>query len=384
MVRAGKWSIELRVDGTPLREHDIDGHTCVGSKPGAEFDVVVEFHGPAGRPFVVDIEIDGKKVAAQRCLDPDGLGSRGRSSKWTCKGWEKSEAGHVVTRAFQFQAAGGGGGDDDDDEGRPAVADWTRGVVTLKAYTGVARTVMHDSLSLDHKADLSRGSAISEKQQVKAGLGTSAGAGSTSFSTSAGWKAGEVCIDPAPGDPVEVEASLYYRDSFFMCMREATCCGGQCEAEAQQRIANGQPPPVAPFGSARARASEPRAPPGAPPPSAPRPALARALAHLARPPPRRRRRGRRGAAARRAPGARQRPQAQGDRGGARQAAARRPGHHRPDRRLACDARRRGGHGGIVDRASCGARMRPAYRMRSQSVGGCAGGGARGVPRTLPT
>ena len=55
-----------------------------------------------------------------------------------------------------------------------------------------------------------------------------AGVGDKTFSQQSMWRAGESYVARAPGDPLVASLSLWYRDSFFMLLREDTCCDGAC------------------------------------------------------------------------------------------------------------------------------------------------------------
>ena len=61
--------------------------------------------------------------------------------------------------------------------------------------------------------------------------GTSAGAGAKHFGTTAVWRAGQSYVGPAPGDPLETEMHIYYRDSFFLLLR-----GDESKVSQRNRI----------------------------------------------------------------------------------------------------------------------------------------------------
>lgn len=65
---------------------------------------------------------------------------------------------------------------------------------------------------------------------VKSGLSVSVGAGATSFSSETTWRAGESYVTEAPGAPIVNSLECFFRDSFFMALREDTCCNGECAA----------------------------------------------------------------------------------------------------------------------------------------------------------
>ena len=46
------------------------------------------------------------------------------------------------------------------------------------------------------------------------------------------WRAGETAVFPVPGSPLVTSLECFYRDSFFMLLREDSCCHGACAAAA--------------------------------------------------------------------------------------------------------------------------------------------------------
>jgi hypothetical protein len=106
--------------------------------------------------------------------------------------------------------------------------------IEVNVYAGIAARLHTDTHSANHSADLSKGAKVDERTLVKNGLSVAAGAGETSFGTGSVWRAGETYVAPAPGLPLVASLVCYYRDSFFMLLREDTCCHGACAAAAKQ------------------------------------------------------------------------------------------------------------------------------------------------------
>ena len=75
---------------------------------------------------------------------------------------------------------------------------------------------------------MNRRDAVDEKTMVKNGLSVTAGAGAASFGKTSTWRAGETYVTEAPGNPVVATLEVFYRDSFFLALREETCCHGTC------------------------------------------------------------------------------------------------------------------------------------------------------------
>ena len=182
--------------------------------------------------FLLECSIDGKQTSSRYQLDPGSRTSRGGHRDLTFKHWEKSRDGQVTRHAFAF-AGIASAADDDEGGGRPAVAGWTHGKVEVRIFEGVLATLPYDAYGSDHSADLSRASVGDEKSMVKNGLSVAASAGSTSFRRQTGWRAGETYVrkrEDESGPDVALE--VFYRDSFFMALREDTCCHGACAREA--------------------------------------------------------------------------------------------------------------------------------------------------------
>ena len=234
-MRQGNWELCVTVGGRQLQEHDIDGHKCICSEPGEKFELQVRYHGSEGQ-FSYDVFIDGKDTSgAHHWFDPEGRSSKGRKVERTLKGWEKVEHGNAVKRAFVFETVQAAGGSEDS---RPAAVDWSRGFIRLIAYDGELHTRRRDRHA-SHKADASSHAApLDEQTMVKSGLSTTAGAGDATFHRAPLRRAGEVTVRRTKQRRVVTELDLFYRDSFFMCLREDKCCGGEC---ARQRAEQAGP-----------------------------------------------------------------------------------------------------------------------------------------------
>lgn len=152
MVRAGKWELQVLCrGGERLAEHEIDSHWCVASRPQEPFTVKASYHGTG--MYLVEILIDGKKVAARRGIDADRRTSRPTTS-WEATGWEKAEAGSTTVQEFLFEKARESG-DGEEEAGRPAgMMQWDKGVITLRVYAGRPLQITADTHGASHSADL--------------------------------------------------------------------------------------------------------------------------------------------------------------------------------------------------------------------------------------
>jgi len=217
-MREGKWTLEVKVDGGTLPEHDVEGRTCVESQPGSAFVVEACYQG--SEMHQCELLVDGKVVSGRQYVDgTDTVTFPHRQV--TFKGWEKSQDGDVVRSAFLFQETTTAG-DNDDDAGSglaSAPADWTRGVITLRVFGGARQMVHVDCNSMNHAPDLRKASAVTEKTMVKGGHSASAGAGDKTFAKQHVWRAGQSFVGRAPDDPLESELHIYYRDSFWLMLR---------------------------------------------------------------------------------------------------------------------------------------------------------------------
>ena len=232
----GDFSLELQVESQNLKQHTIEGRHVVQACPNKAFTIALECHeeAPPGSVFLVEAFIDDKSLAGRYLLDPSGVTSRGGSKTLEFSSWRKSAGdGQVVKHGLTFTSTTTKGtGDDDDDEGgaRPAgAASWTYGKVTVNVHAGVVGKISHDQYGMSHNPDMSRRAVVDEKTMVKNGLSLSAGQGAAQFSAQSMWRAGETHVARAPGDPIVATLEVFFRDSFFMCLREDECCGGACK-----------------------------------------------------------------------------------------------------------------------------------------------------------
>lgn len=284
----GDWSFEVRINGKAIKEHSIDGRKVITAAPGEEFEVAVDYSSFDGL-FLVECYIDGQRTG-RYFLDPARQTSRGGARGVVFKYWTKSQDGHMVNRRFKF--AGASAVNDDDDEGgssRPVVTSWEHGKIEIKIIQGMAAVLGQDTTSTSDRADPRMGLRVDEKcaaassylrcpcitvpslcrgsprwshaadytrhattrdhthgttcdlsppprrgcalrTMVKSGLSVSVGAGATSFSSETTWRAGESYVTEAPGAPIVSSLECFFRDSFFMALREDTCCNGECAA----------------------------------------------------------------------------------------------------------------------------------------------------------
>jgi hypothetical protein len=167
MVKVGAWRAEVRVGGTALKEHDIEGHAVVGAVPAREFEVQVETDDFDGL-YLVECHIDGKQTTSRYLVDPARQTSRGGSRHITFKHFTKSAGGQQVQHAFAFASIS----TNDDDEGgssRPAAMTWEMGKIDIKIFQGVKATLTSDARTMEHSADLRRrdDKALDEKTMIK-------------------------------------------------------------------------------------------------------------------------------------------------------------------------------------------------------------------------
>lgn len=218
MVRQNKWElIVLDEQGNRQPEHAVDGRPVVEARPGAKFTVRVIYHGVG--LYQIELFLDGKSVSGRKCIDGAGV-TTFPTSQCDFIGWKKSEGGATVHSDFVYEETSPADGDEDAGGGiASGPVDWTRGVITLRVHSGMRNVVMFDIHSADHNPNLSKTEALSEKAMVKGGHSASAAAGAKTFSTAYTWRTGQSYVAPAPGDPLEHEMSLFYRDSFFLLLR---------------------------------------------------------------------------------------------------------------------------------------------------------------------
>lgn len=216
-MRDGNWELHVKVDGVKQPEHLIDGRVCVEAIPSAKFSVQVKYYGSGMHQL--ELLLDGKPCTSRMAVDGTGTTSYA-NTQVTFEGWVKIQDGQKVMSEFVFEKSRAAEGGDDDGENAgcgmaSAPADWTRGIITLRVHSGVRWVLPHDMPPADHIPDLSSSGTLSERVMVKGGHSASAGAGAKRFSTHM-WRAGQSCVTKAPGDPLELELSMYYRDSFYL------------------------------------------------------------------------------------------------------------------------------------------------------------------------
>jgi hypothetical protein len=137
MVSSGDFKLEVRVEGSALNAHDVEGRSVVQAKPGAPFEVDVECSSLDGL-YLVECLIDGKSTSGRYQIDPARITSRGGVRHVTFKHWVKSRDGHQVKHAFAFSSRLSTDADDDD---RPAqVQGWEHGKVQAPARKRASRT----------------------------------------------------------------------------------------------------------------------------------------------------------------------------------------------------------------------------------------------------
>ena len=216
MVRKGDWTMEVQVNGEALKEHTIDGRTVVQSAPGKDFNIFLETDSLDGL-FLVEAWVDGKKLGGGYQIDPARATSRGGNRHVTFKGWEKSKDGHKVTSQLVFNTAAA----DDEEGSRPAaVQGWEHGKIEVRVLPGYARQLAQDTHSSSHNPDFSNKATMDESALVKNGLSSTAGAGAKSFASSSVWRAGETCVAEDTSAPRVATLECFYRDSFFIALRE--------------------------------------------------------------------------------------------------------------------------------------------------------------------
>ena len=210
-MRQGKWELQVIVDGAPLKEYDVDGHTVVAAQPGKTFTVVARYLGEEMHGAV--LLIDGKQTSGRQIVDATGTTTFPKTSI-NFNGWKKSSDGRVVVSAFVFEPTLTQEGNSCDwgDGG----TDWSRGVFTLQVHAGVHHVVKKEGATLGHAPDLSHAGAVSEKELIKGGFSASAGAGAKTFRSTFIWRQGMSNVGRAPGDPLLAEVKIHYRDNLFL------------------------------------------------------------------------------------------------------------------------------------------------------------------------
>lgn len=236
-MRDGDWSLLLRVGGVEMTEHQIDGHTCVTAPRGEAFEIVVRYHGSGQAVYYV--EVDGIQADPwQHWMDADGTAREKQKVERVLTAWEKSHNGQTTKRPFLFQSRAAKSGADDADSRPAGEVDWSHGHVTIRAYRGKNYVRKHSHLPRGGSGSASgsaSSSTVDEQTMVKSGLSTTAGAGQATFFQERVMQAGTFGVQKAdPNEPPSAELKLYYRDSFFMLLREDTCCGGACRLRGQR------------------------------------------------------------------------------------------------------------------------------------------------------
>ena len=222
-MRDGKWTMEvLDEHGTAHPEHMIDGRTVVESVPGKKFKIRVEFHGDGMHQL--ELYIDGKSPAGRRAIDKTGT-TKNRGSAWTFSAWEKMRDGQKICSSLVYaktSTSDGAAGEGDSGHGlASAPNDWTHGCFKVCIHTGVRCVLDRDMHSRNHDPDQSgQRAAMSEAKMVKGGHSATAAAGrDKDFGSTAMWRAGDAFVGEAPGDPLEQELTIFYRDSFFLMLK---------------------------------------------------------------------------------------------------------------------------------------------------------------------
>ena len=70
MVREGKWTLSVLVNGAVQPEHQVDGRTVVEARPGCKFTVRVQYHG--SELHQLELFVDGKSVSGRKYIDGEG------------------------------------------------------------------------------------------------------------------------------------------------------------------------------------------------------------------------------------------------------------------------------------------------------------------------
>jgi len=215
-MRQGKWELVVLVDGTPLAEYQIEGRTVVAAPPGKEFTVEARYFG--SEMHQTSLFIDEKSTTARKLIDGTATTTFAHTTN-TFAGWNKFESGQVIQSPFVFESTA-------TQEANSCEwcaednTDWSRNVITLRAYGGVREVIQHDAPEAGHAPDLRRAGAVSEKELIKGGFSSSAGAGSQkTFRAPFTWRAGMSQVGQLPGDPLQAEVTIYYRDNLFLARK---------------------------------------------------------------------------------------------------------------------------------------------------------------------
>ena len=243
-MRDGKWELQVLCDDELLPEHTIEGRACVEARPGCKFAVRVKYEGT--ELHQIECFVDEKSVTGRQGIDGAHCTTYPNTES-TFKQWRKSQDGQAIKSDLIFEESRtADGGNEDAGSGLASgPADWTRGAICVRVHGGVKHTLDRDAYAASNNPDMSRASALSERAMVKGGhsasagedilptspctlpcldligAGTigSAGVGSKQFAQEYKWRAGQSFVAPAPGDPLQLELKVYYRDAFFLLLR---------------------------------------------------------------------------------------------------------------------------------------------------------------------
>ena len=224
-MRVGPWELTVRVDGKPLAEHIVEGHTVVASQPGEEFSVKARYHGV--NMHLVSLRVDGKAPRGRMAVDATRTTSSAKQAVHF-KGWREHSDGRVAKSACVFEptlthegasssSCAWGLGD----------TDWSRGVIALRVCEGVRVELKQDKARSGRHActGLAPTSKLTEKEMIKGGFSASVGAGSRTFSAPSSSRKGKdkaaegrTGVRKAPGDPIIAELKIYYRDVMFISL----------------------------------------------------------------------------------------------------------------------------------------------------------------------
>mmetsp|Transcript_11896 Transcript_11896/g.25751 ORF Transcript_11896/g.25751 Transcript_11896/m.25751 type:complete len:280 (+) Transcript_11896:197-1036(+) len=217
-MRRDDWELQITVDGRPLDEYAVEGHTVVMAQPGKRFFVEVAYLGIEDQGFFVQILIDGKKTDAWVALDPTGRTAS--ESSVTFDGWMKSEGKHEACSAFLFEVAHADDKADDSCSFGTGGTDWSRGVVELRIAKATFEVAEHDVPWPSLYCDKAATPGLTERELVKGGLSASVGRGETAFhecTSEIMIPAGQEMLQCDPEAAVQ-SYRLYYRDDFFLAV----------------------------------------------------------------------------------------------------------------------------------------------------------------------
>lgn len=220
-MRDGKWTFEVLLDGAVQPEHVIEGRTVVESVPGKKFSLRAVYHG--SEMNCIDVLVDGKSPAGRLAIDATGTTSHKHTSH-TIEAWEKTRDGQKVKSSLIYAKTSTSDAASDEGDGGHGLAsapnDWTRGCFTLRVHAG-ERKLLQDDFHPSHDPDQSgQGSSMAEAAMVKGGhSATAAAAADKSFASAGKLRAGTYVVSELPGNPIEQEVKIFYRDSFFLMLK---------------------------------------------------------------------------------------------------------------------------------------------------------------------